>query len=470
MYGLDDECGIGAAYELEGRPSTEVDLTVFLGMLRGIQGRGQDAAGAFSAFWEGFHHERVVGRVSELRNPSELRRFLVQTRYRTSGPEADDLNSAQPCVLERGDGSWFAFVFNGNVPGEGLDTHRIRDLMEEVLTNGGAFRNIPTVLNGLSGSYSLVYLDSENNFLACQDRHQVRPLVYARYKGRLLVASESAALPEDLESEALSTLEPGEFLMVDGQSRHLEKGHLAFEVTPKQQSCMLELFYFLRRNSVVGARSVESWREALGAALAKVDDYVYEDPTNVLVVPVPNTAIPSAQAYAKAKSYAFSLEALRKNPGAQRTFISPDLERKRLLREKYAYRADLMVGRDLLVVDDSIVRGSTLKHLLGKLRSFGPQSLRVVIPAPPLYRACHLGVNLATDDELLAHRVQSEMRSGVSQRELEQEMAKQLGVDGLRYLTLEQVKAVLGPNLCTGCVDGNYPYPRPEQQVGLSVA
>ncbi len=415
--------------------------------LYALQHRGQESAGIASCGpGEALRRRVGLGWVHQVFGGEEFGEVpgpwaIGHTRYATAG--GSGLEQAQPFATSR-----LALAHNGHlteVPGEGIgegsDSAAIlRWLDRRVAAGEGLTAALVAFMAAARGAYALVLLTPEAVY-AARDPWGFRPLALGRFSGGgWAVASESCGLEAMGCAEVVREVRPGEVVRLTAagveslQARRAEAG--AF--------CSLEWLYFARPDSVLGGRRVQAAREALGRQLAR------EAPAEVeCVVGVPESALPAAQAYAAALGLPYEA-ALVKNRYIGRTFIQPTARLRRAgVRLKYGVIGEAVAGRRVALVDDSLVRGTTAGPLVEALRSAGAREVHLRIAAPPVRHPCHMGVNMTTYEELVAH--------GRSVEEVRQ----RLGADSLGYLGLGGLGAALDaaeepPGRCEACFTGRY--------------
>ena len=300
------------------------------------------------------------------------------------------------------------------------------------------------VLPRLVGAFSLVFCD-ETTLYAARDGHGLRPLCLGRLERGWVVASETAAL--DIVGAAfVREIEPGELVVIDSEG---VRSHRFAAATP--HLCLFEYVYLARPDTTIAGRSVHATRVALGRALAR------EAPAQAdLVIPVPQSGGPAAIGYAEASGIPYG-EGLVKNAYVGRTFIQPSQTIRQLgIRLKLNPLRDVIRGKRLVVVDDSIVRGNTQRALVRMLREAGATEVHVRISSPPVRWPCYYGIDFATRAELIAN--------GLSVAEI----CASLGADSLGYVSLDGLVAASRQapgKLCRACFDGVYPVPLPEREL-----
>jgi amidophosphoribosyltransferase len=300
------------------------------------------------------------------------------------------------------------------------------------------------VLPHLVGAFSLVFCD-ETTLYAARDGHGLRPLCLGRLERGWVVASETAAL--DIVGAAfVREIDPGELVVIDSD------GVRSYRFAPATPHlCLFEYVYLARPDTAIAGRSVHATRVAVGRALAR------EAPAEAdLVIPVPQSGGPAAIGYAEASGIPYG-EGLVKNAYVGRTFIQPSQTIRQLgIRLKLNPLRDVIRGKRLVVVDDSIVRGNTQRALVRMLREAGATEVHVRISSPPVRWPCYYGIDFASRAELIA--------SGLSVAEI----GASLGADSLGYVSLEGLVTASRQapgNLCRACFDGAYPVPLPEREL-----
>jgi len=500
MSDLHHECGLAAIYHLavpERSPlcpaqGPEEVSRLVPRMLLDIQNRGQLSAGMTS--WHPGRAQllatyKEVGSVSEVFRMSHRGKFeslmeqhagraaIGHVRYATCG--ADDRGYAQP--LERPHiqkRKWFAFGFNGqlaNYPelrAEILaadDNHLARDNDTEVIMHaigselaGDADPPPRELLARLArrfdGAWNIVLLDACGRLIAARDPLGIRPLEYARLGPLVAAASESVALLNlGFPAETIRSLEPGTALIVDGSGCRVER----FAESPRRAHCFFEWIYFANVASTMDERSVYLSRKRLGEELARLETVPLDADT--VVVPVPDTS----KAAADAMAYRLSvpcLEGLIRNRYTGRTFIDGAASRMQKAETKYTPLREVLEGKRVILVEDSIVRSTTMRVLLGRMRSLGgAREIHVRVACPPIVSPCFYGIDMSTIQELFAPEF---LGGGPLTEEAQAAMARRLGADSLRYLPLEAVARSIGldaAHLCQACITGHYPTPAGER-------
>jgi amidophosphoribosyltransferase len=457
--GPQDACGVFGVWA----PEEEVAKLTYFGLFA-LQHRGQEAAGIAVSDGSGVVVYKDLGLVSQVFDEptlASLRGFLAigHTRYSTTG--GSNWENAQPTIRATTAGTTIALAHNGNL----VNT---ADLAREVAERGldatgsseiGATSDtalVTTLLAGrpdlsveaaalevlprLRGAFSFVFMD-ESTLYAARDAQGVRPLVLGRMERGWVIASETAAL-DIVGASFVREVEPGEMLAVDEHG--LRSSRFA---APEPKGCLFEYVYLARPDTTIAGRNVYSARVEIGRRLAK------EHPVEAdLVIPVPESGTPAAIGYAEASGIPYSA-GLTKNAYVGRTFIQPSQTIRQLgIRLKLNPLREVVRGKRLVVVDDSIVRGNTQRALVRMLREAGALEVHVRISSPPVQWPCFYGIDFATRAELIANGLEID---GIR---------RSIGADSLGYVSLDGlIQATEQPRtrLCMACFDGHYPIELP---------
>jgi len=467
------------------------------GMLLDMQNRGQLAAG-FTTFnprrLQLIDTHKDVGGVPEVFRMDHPERYLSlmqkyageaaigHVRYATCGKA--DRSYAQPFERHHiARSKWFSFAFNGQLANyvelrdkilQTTDFHLARETDTEVLNHlisqqlsenfGISHLDLLKALaKRLDGSWNICYLDANGDMFVSRDPLGMRPLCYAVEGPLFASASESVALTHlGFAEENIKNVPPGHAVIVTKQGVTVEK----FAESPKTAHCFFEWIYFANAGSHFDKAGVYLSRKRLGEELARQETVTIDEDT--IVVPVPDTAKAAADSMAYELKVP-SLEGLIRNRYIGRTFIEGS-NRADKVRMKYTPLPEILDGKRILLVDDSIVRATTLKELLRLLRDRGKvKEIHVRIACPPIIAPCYYGIDMSTISELFAPNV---MQGNVITPEEEQKMADLIGADSLRYLPVEAVAKCVGlprENMCQACVDTIYPTPAGEKLYQLAV-
>jgi amidophosphoribosyltransferase len=448
-----DECGVFGVF---GHP--EASNLAYLG-LYALQHRGQESAGIVSSDGTELHLHRAMGQVEEIFQPNVLAQLpgslaIGHTRYSTAGDKA--LLNAQPIMIDCNKGK-VALGHNGNLTnaaewrrklehrGSIFQTNSDTEVIVHLIARSQA-RNLSgalgDALNQVEGAYSLVML-TQDELYAVRDPRGFRPLVLGKLitPGGFvswLVASETCAF-DLLNAQYVREIAPGEMVRISKSG--IESIHFAPE-KPLQQ-CIFEHVYFSRPDSIIFGRSVNQSREMLGRLLAK------EHPVEAdIVVPVPDSGVPAAVGYALESKIPFRMGLIR-NHYIGRTFIEPSQAIRNFgVKLKLNPIRGLLEGQRVILVDDSIVRGTTSRKIVRMVRDVGAKEVHVRISCPPTISPCYYGVDTPTREELIASSNSPE------------EICKFLGADSLGYVSmpaLRQAVADTESKFCTSCYTGLYP-------------
>jgi amidophosphoribosyltransferase len=442
-------CGIAAVYA----PGLDVARQVYFG-LYALQHRGQESAGIAVGDGTTLKSHREMGLLTGVFNEDILGRLtgftgIGHTRYSTSGSSI--VCNAQP-FMETTDIGPFAFGHNGNLTnsdallaalpeGTELDATSDSEILAKTIALGTGATLVERAKAAMAvaeGAYSVVMV-TPDAIIAFRDPWGVRPLCIGTYPdGGYMIASESCAMAT-VGAQYLREIEAGEIVIVD--SNGLRSEHIAIEKPPSL--CMFEYIYFARPDSILSGRSIYMARYQMGRALA------LEHPVDAdVVMAVPDSAIPGGIGYAAASGLPY-VEGLIKNRYIGRTFISPDQTlRAQGVQLKFNPIVENLRGQRVIVVDDSIVRGTTTPRIVKLLRDAGAKEVHLRITSPPIMHPCYLGVDMATYDELIAANLTVP------------QICERVGADSLGYLSVEHLVASTGRernDFCLGCLTGAYP-------------
>ena len=448
-----EECGVIGVFTPEG----DASRLAFFGLFA-LQHRGQESAGIAAANGENVVVHADMGLVTQIFREPDFYPLvgdmaIGHTRYSTSG--SSELCNAQPLLVD-GQHGQLAVANNGNI----INALQLRDQLQdewnctftsttdtEVIaqllahaTGANWEDRVFQCMRQLEGAYSIV-VQTKDTMIAARDPLGIRPLCLGKLNGGWVVASESCAL-DHIGAEYIRELDPGEVIIVDGNGLHSATWSGG---TGRQALCVFELIYFARPDSLMAGQLVHSARQELGAQLAR------EHPVDAdLVIGIPDSSTAAAVGYAQESGIPFS-EGLVKNRYVGRTFIEPEQRLRDLgVRQKFNTLVDVIQGKRLVVVDDSIVRGTTTPHVVNLLRKGGAKEVHMRVCAPPIKHPCFMGVDMASREELLAaNNTLEDIRTIV-------------GADTLGYLSVEGLLEVVGGTkggFCDACFTGDYPVP-----------
>ena len=429
--------------------------------LYSLQHRGEEAAGIATFDGKQMHTYKGMGLVSEVFNESTLRTLpgrmaIGHTRYSTTGSSV--LKNSQPLVVNYSKGA-IAVAHNGNV----VNAHELRLQLE---ANGSIFQttvdseiilhllaratnkefedDLAECVQLLKGAFSLIFL-TERALIGCRDPHGFRPLCIGRFNHTYVLASETCAL-DIIGAKFVREVQPGEIVIIGPTG--LRSLHPFKDDAQRMAHCLFEHVYFARPDSLVFGESVQAVRVGLGRQLAR------EHPVEAdLVMPIPDSGNFAALGFSLESKIPFVMGMIR-NHYVGRTFIQPAQEIRDLkVRVKFNPVKEIIKGKRLVVVDDSIIRGTTTRARIKSLREAGAKSIHLRISCPPTKHSCFYGIDFPTRKELIANRLSTE------------DICKFIGADSLGYLSLEGLlKTVKQPErFCNACWSGTYPIPFGEE-------
>jgi amidophosphoribosyltransferase len=451
---LNEECALFGIFD---HPDAAA-LTV-LG-LHALQHRGQEASGIVSCDGERFHAHRALGHVGDtFADPAIMAGLkgsasIGHNRYATTGDTV--LRNVQPLYFDFDFGG-FALGHNGNLTNalqlrrqmirrgslfqSTTDTETIFHLMA-VARGGSVLDRVVEALRQVEGAYSLVAL-AQGMLIGVRDPYGVRPLVLGKLGDAFVLASETCAL-DIIGATYTRDVEPGELVVIDTSGVHSIRPFAPAE----RRFCIFEYIYFARPDSRIEGRSVYTARERIGAELAR-EAGVPAD----IVVPVPDSGVPAAIGYAAESGIPFGLGIIR-NHYVGRTFIEPtDHIRHFGVKLKHNANSAILEGKRVILVDDSIVRGTTSTKIVEMVRQAGASEVHMRISSPPTNHSCFYGIDTPEQEKLLAHRYSVE------------EMAKFIGADSLAFISIDGLYRAMGetarnaehPQFCDACFTGDYP-------------
>ena len=459
-----DACGVFGVWS----PGEDVAKLAYYG-LHALQHRGQESAGIAVSDGRRIVVHKEMGLVAQVFDEPSLTALrgdiaVAHCRYSTTGSSV--WANAQPTFRSTPHVS-LALGHNGNLTntreltamlaadaaGGTIAATSDTDVLTELIVGnargpGGVEEAAARILPQVRGAYSLVFMD-ENTLYAARDPQGFRPLVLGRLAAGWVVASETAAL--DIVGAAfVREVQPGELLSLDERG---VRSRVFAAAAPKV--CLFEYVYLARPDTTIGGRGLHATRVEIGRTLAGEHPAVAD-----LVIPVPESGTPAAIGYAEASGIPYG-QGLVKNSYVGRTFIQPSQTIRQLgIRLKLNPLRDVIAGRRIVVVDDSIVRGNTQQAIVAMLREVGAREVHVRIASPPVKWPCFYGIDFATKDELVAGRYSVD------------EICAAIGADSLGYVSLDGLVAATlqrPGSLCRACFDGQYPVPVPESERGKHV-
>lgn len=455
---MEEACGVFGIYASK----RDVAKYTYYG-LYALQHRGQESAGIAVSDGQGIKLHKGMGLVSDVFTEGVLDSLtgdiaIGHVRYATNGSSLSV--NAQPLVCQYAKGS-LAVAHNGNLT-------NAKELRERLAANGAIFQSsidseiivsliarygqssiedsLMKAMIDLKGTYSLLVM-TEDKLIGVRDPYGNRPLCLGSLDGNYVIASESCAF-DALGAEFIRDFLPGEIVTIDKNGLHSRQ----FMAANEPAFCIFEYVYFARPDSNIDGINVMQARRAMGRELAK------EHPVEAdLVIPVPDSGIAGALGYAETLDLVFDM-GLMKNRYVGRTFIQPSQEERDLsVRMKLNPVTDLVKGKKVVLLDDSIVRGTTSKKIIQMVRAKGAKEIHMLITSPPVIDACYYGIDTSERAQLIAAQMSLD------------EIRKEIGADSLHYLSLEGLYRALGSDkgFCTACLNRKYPIEIPaEDELG----
>jgi len=450
--------------------------------LHALQHRGQEASGIVTRYFNKddrakFNIYKGEGLVSEVFADSKVFKDVLvgssaigHNRYSTTG-SSDSLNNIQPFVVNYRMGN-IAVSHNGNLT-------NAKQLREELVNEGAIFQTtsdtevilhliarsrlnnqieqIKEALSKLEGAFSLTIL-TDNKLIAARDQFGFRPLSIGKVNGSFVVASETCAF-DIIAAKFTREVEPGEIIVIDDdvkEAEQIKSFQIKDEIVPNKKHCIFEYIYFSRPDSFIFGHNVDKMRRRLGKILAKKYPVRDKDDEKVIVISVPdssNTIALGYQTQLEKQGVKSKLEiGLIRSHYIGRTFIQPGQEKRKIgVRIKFNIVKGVLEGRTVVIVDDSIVRGTTSKQLVNLIKEAKPKAIHLRISSAPIMYPCYYGMDFPSKDELIANQMNGEVK----------EIERYLGVDSLEYLTIDEMLEAISEadsaNFCTACFSGKYP-------------
>ncbi len=449
---MHEECGVFGIYR--GDNSVEVAEAAYYGLFA-LQHRGQESAGISVSDGKTIRHKKGMGLLTEVFGDEDIKTFqgaisaIGHVRYSTSGQST--YVNAQPLVIDFKKGC-LSLAHNGNLVNSEVLREKLEDggaifqtsIDSEIIayliaknSEEGIVKAIEKTIAAISGSYALV-IQTEDKLIGVRDPMGIRPLSLGKVDGNYMIASESCAF-DALDGEFIRDIHPGEIIIIDSNGI---KSHRATALLDSAL-CIFEFVYFARPDSDIDGINVHQARENAGMRLA-LSSGVEAD----LVAGVPDSARPAATGYAEQSGIPYK-KVLARNRYVGRTFIQPQqLLRERSVKVKLNVLKRNVYNKRLILVDDSIVRGTTSKKIVEMIKLAGAREVHMRISSPPVVAPCYFGIDTPSHEQLIGAKNSVE------------EIRKIIGADSLSYLSIEDLlKTVEGAscNFCVGCFNGKYP-------------
>lgn len=444
---LHEECGVFGVYANHNAS----DL-VYYG-LHSLQHRGQEACGIISNDSENFYIQKGLGLVTEVFNEQNVAKLkglnaIGHVRYSTAG--GGGLENVQPMYFRHHTGN-FALAHNGNIVNSNelkkyledsgsifqstSDSEILAHLIKKEKRDSNRVLAIANALNMLEGAFAFLILTNDKLY-CCRDKYGLRPLSIAKLNGGYVVSSETCAF-EVVGATYIRDIEPGEIIIIDKDGLH----SYFFSQYQRHKMCAMEYIYFARPDSDIEGCNVHTFRKESGKLLYKQHPIKAD-----IVIGVPDSSLSAAIGFAEASGIPYEM-GLVKNKYIGRTFIQPSQElRERGVKMKLSAVTSIIKGKKVVLIDDSIVRGTTSKRIVKMLKEAGALEVHVYIASPPITSPCFYGVDISTYDELIsAHKTIDEVKEII-------------GADSLVFLDENKLyEAAKRSELCTACFCGKYP-------------
>jgi amidophosphoribosyltransferase len=451
--------------------------------LNALQHRGQEGTGIVTLDYDRAQNRFLMnvvkgfGLVSEVFRDDRILKSTLKgdtaighNRYSTAGSANNEYN-IQPFTVNYRNGH-LALSHNGNLTNFRVLRKKLQDegtifqttsdseIILHLIARSRKEKQIDQIedaLNKVEGAFSLVLM-TDTSLIAARDPHGVRPLVLGIFNGSYIVASETCAF-DIIGAEYIRDIKPGEILIIDDKS--LEEGTIqsrwiSTAVPPRPSHCIFEYVYFSRPDSIIFGENVDRVRRKLGKLLAREHPIEQDDDEVVIVISVPDSSNTATLGYATesqklGRKVRFEIGLIRSHY-AGRTFIQPKQDMREVkVRTKFNTVKGVIKGRKVIVVDDSIVRGTTSKLLIKMLREAEPKEIHFRVTSPPIHHPCHYGMDFPSKDELIAERLGGDL----------ERIRQDLGVDSIGYLSLDKMLEAVphenGEGYCTACFSGQYP-------------
>ena len=451
---IHEECGIFGIYSPSGR---QVSYDIYNGLIA-LQHRGQESAGISVSDTSGEQGNLLtrkgMGLVSEVFSAEEIRTLkgnigVGHVRYSTTGGSTPE--NAQPIAMNYIKGS-LALVHNGNIINSGeirkkqmfrgqahyttSDSEVLAyEIISERVNSASIEAAVLQTAGTIKGGFACIIM-SPRKLVGFRDPYGIKPLILGRKEEAYILASESAAL-QSVGGEAIRDIRPGEIIVISSDGiRSMEQ-----LCGGEQAHCIFEYIYFARSDSVIDGIEVHDARFRAGQALARASKTEAD-----LVAGVPDSGLIAAEGFAYESGIPFAL-IFHKNSYIGRSFIKPtDSERMAAVHMKLSVLKSMVAGKRIVLIDDSIVRGTTMRQIVGMLRLAGAEAVHVRISSPPFLYPCYYGTDVPNSRQLIASEHSTE------------EIRKNIGADSLSYLSIGDLKSMVGElPLCAACFNGRYP-------------
>ena len=456
---LKHKCGIFGLYSLSTNDS--IILETILGLEK-LQHRGREAAGI--SYINNLNELTIyknLGLVKDIFKKDSSFNANIKTiscighvRYSTTKKKIytnkrDEYNTIQPLwnICDLGE---FSLVHNGNIPNISnmvkilninLKTDSDSEIFIQLIKNTKykTFEErLINIVDKVPGVFSLI-IQTKTAIYGIKDRFGIRPLCLAKKNGKFCLSSESSYLAD---CNYIRELNCGEIIKIDKN----DDKTIYIKDNVKPDFCLFEIIYFMKHTSIINNNTIETYRYIFGQKLGEKEDIIEYGREDIFVADVPNTAIPSAKGYANSLNIKY-MSVFEKRAGTGRTFILPNNTQRYTTNRiglKIRANVDLSQCKSIILVDDSLVRGNTIRNIISKLKNYGVENIHLRIPSPPIKNACYYGIDIPTREELIAYN-----------RSVD-EIADILGITSVRYLEYKTMSSMFDNKVCGCCFTGEY--------------
>ena len=446
--GLGEECGVFGAYDMDGG---DVAPSVYYGLFA-LQHRGQESCGIAVTDTYGerkVHSKKGLGLVNEVFDEESLQELkgnlgVGHVRYSTAGGSIAHNGNLTNAIELRHELEYTGAIFQTTIDSEVIAYHIARERLN-VKKAEDAVKN---AMKKIKGAYALV-VTSPRKLIGARDPFGLKPLCIGKRDNTYFLASESCAIAA-VGGEFVRDVEPGEIVSF---TKHGMKSDKSMAIDPKKQArCIFEYIYFARMDSVIDNVNVYHARIVAGKALA--ESYPVDAD---LVVGVPDSGLVAAKGYSEQSGIPYGM-AFHKNSYVGRTFIKPkQSQRESSVKIKLNVIEEVVKGKRIVMVDDSIVRGTTCANIIKMLKKAGAKEVHVRISSPPFLHPCYFGTDVPSNEQLIAHSHTTE------------QIREMIGADSLGYMEVEKLKDMVGDlAFCDACFTGNYPMEVPGRDISLA--
>lgn len=447
-------CGIYLFFSQKNK----IKITQLYQHIKLIQHRGQDSYGLCFYNENKYNIIKKQGCISDIINNVESNLIISHLRYKTSG--SNKINESQP-ILSKNNYGEFLFVFNGNIPINDytdlydskftLDTDLIQHfLIQESKKHKNWDDLLKQFINTFERAYSIIVI-TEKSIYILKDRYGIRPLCYSVSSDNLEICSESIGIKN--KANKINELLAGEIIKFNKNNSNIKINKIYNILHDKKiekksgGKCLFEYIYFMSPDTVWDTKNVGDIRSKWSEILAIKDKkckLISSSKDDYIVIGIPSTGIIPGKTYANKLGISYT-QAITKNTKIKRTFILDKSKRDIASKQKYIYNENIIKNKKIIIIDDSIVRGITIKNIISSLKSYGALEIHLRINSPPVRDICKYGIDIPTKEELIAYNNTEDYMNSI------------FGSTSLKFLDLEDMKSILNNDTyCTGCFNSNY--------------